>query len=224
MINNNRKLALFDYDGTIVDSAGMIVQGAIEAFRMCGLPDPDSQKVRENIGRPLAVALDVYMPAGYNVTPEQISEAYRSWYAEQGRLGLQNEPLYPGMVQLINELKSKNWLIGIATNKSRVGLTNGLVKHNLSNIFDITLSTDENTPKPDPAMALRAMKELGVKTNSCVIIGDTINDIGLGVNSGITSIGVTWGYNNSELLMSAGANHLVNNAKDLSILMNKLFF
>ena len=220
----NLKLALFDYDGTIVDSAGMIVQGAIEAFRMCGLPDPDPQKVRENIGRPLAVALDVYMPVGYTVTPEQISEAYRSWYAEQGRLGLQNEPLYPGMVELIHELKSNDWLIGIATNKSRIGLTNGLAKHNLSNIFDITLSTDENIAKPNPAMALRAMKELGVEEKYSVIIGDTINDIGLGVNSGITSIGVTWGYNNRKLLMSAGANHLVDNAQDLSKLMTKLFF
>jgi len=220
----NLKLALFDYDGTIVDSAGMIVQGAIEAFRMCGLPDPDPQKVRENIGRPLTVALDVYMPVGYTVTPEQISEAYRSWYAEQGRLGLQNEPLYPGMVELIHELKSNDWLIGIATNKSRVGLTNGLAKHNLSNIFDITLSTDENIAKPNPAMALRAMKELGVEEKYSVIIGDTINDIGLGVNSGITSIGVTWGYNDRKLLISAGANHLVDNAQDLSKLMNKLFF
>ena len=220
----NLKLALFDYDGTIVDSAGMIVQGAIEAFRMCGLPDPDPQKVRENIGRPLTVALDVYMPVGYTVTPEQISEAYRSWYAEQGRLGLQNEPLYPGMVELIHELKSNDWLIGIATNKSRIGLTNGLAKHNLSNIFDITLSTDENIAKPNPAMALRAMKELGVEEKYSVIIGDTINDIGLGVNSGITSIGVTWGYNNRKLLMSAGANHLVDNAQELSKLMNKLFF
>ena len=220
----NLKLALFDYDGTIVDSAGMIVQGAIEAFRMCGLPDPDPQKVRENIGRPLTVALDVYMPVGYTVTPEQISEAYRSWYAEQGRLGLQNEPLYPGMVELIHELKSNDWLIGIATNKSRVGLTNGLAKHNLSNIFDITLSTDENIAKPNPAMAIRAMKELGVEEKYSVIIGDTINDIGLGVNSGITSIGVTWGYNNRKLLISAGANHLVDNAQDLSKLMNKLFF
>ena len=220
----NLKLALFDYDGTIVDSAGMIVQGAIEAFRMCGLPDPDPQKVRENIGRPLAVALDVYMPVGYTVTPEQISEAYRSWYAEQGRLGLQNEPLYPGMVELIHELKSNDWLIGIATNKSRIGLTNGLAKHNLSNIFDITLSTDENIAKPNPAMALRAMKELGVEEKYSVIIGDTINDIGLGVNSGIKSIGVTWGYNNRKLLISAGANHLVDNAQDLSKLMNKLFF
>ena len=222
-MSKNLKLALFDYDGTIVDSAIMIVEGAIAAFRMCGLPDPNPQKVRENIGKPLAIALDEYMPPGYNVTPEQISEAYRSWYAEQGRLGLQNEPLYTGVVDLLKELKADEWLIGIATNKSRIGLKNGLAKHHMSNFFDITLTTDENIPKPNPAMAIKAMKDLGIQDKFCVIIGDTINDIGLGVNAGIISIGVTWGYNNKDLLSNAGATHLVNNANDLSKLMKTMF-
>ena len=173
-MSQNLRLALFDYDGTIVDSAIMIVEGAIAAFRICGLPDPDPAKVRENIGKPLAIALDDYMPPGFNVTPNEISEAYRSWYAEQGRLGLQNEPLYPGIVELLKELKSNDWLIGIATNKSRIGLTNGLAKHNLSDMFDITLSTDENIAKPNPAMAIRAMNELGVEKKYCVMIGDCL--------------------------------------------------
>ena len=222
-MSKNLKLALFDYDGTIVDSAIMIVEGAIAAFRMCGLPDPNPQKVRENIGKPLAIALDEYMPPGYNVTPEQISEAYRSWYAEQGRLGLQNEPLYTGVVDLLKELKADEWLIGIATNKSRIGLKNGLAKHDMSNFFDITLTTDENIPKPNPAMAIKAMKDLGIQDKFCVIIGDTINDIGLGVNAGIISVGVTWGYNDKNLLLTAGATHLVDNASDLSKLMKTMF-
>lgn len=222
-MSQNLKLALFDYDGTIVDSAIMIVEGAIAAFRICGLPDPDPKKVRENIGKPLAIALDEYMPPGYNVTPNEISEAYRSWYAEQGRLGLQNEPLYPGVVELLKELKTDDWLIGIATNKSRIGLTNGLAKHSLSDMFDITLSTDENIPKPNPAMAIKAMNDLGVDKENCVMVGDTINDIGLGVNARIISIGVTWGYNDKNLLTSAGADYLVDDANELSVLMKKLF-
>ena len=222
-MSKDLKLALFDYDGTIVDSAIMIVEGAIAAFRMCGLPDPNPKKVRENIGKPLAIALDEYMPPGYEVTPEQISDAYRLWYAKQGRLGLQNEPLYPGVINLLKELKASGWLVGIATNKSRIGLTNGLAKHNLSDFFDITLSTDENIPKPNPAMAIKAMNDLGVDEKFCVMIGDTINDIGLGVNAGIISIGVTWGYNSRELLTNAGATHLVNNANDLSKLMKTIF-
>ena len=212
----NKKLILFDYDGTIVDSAKMIVKGAIEAFRMCGLPDPDPNKVRENIGKPLAIALNAYAPKGYEVNPEMISNAYRKWYAEQGRLGLQDEPLYPGMFKLINNLKNhKEFNIGVATNKSRVALNNGLNKHNLNEIFDITLTMEEAKPKPDPDMAIQAMSKLNIEKKSTVIVGDTINDIGLGVNAGINSIGVAWGYNSIEMLKNGGADFIVRDSKEL---------
>ena len=212
----NKKLILFDYDGTIVDSAKMIVKGAIEAFRMCGLPDPDPNKVRENIGKPLATALDAYAPKGYEVNPEMISNAYRKWYAEQGRLGLQDEPLYPGMFKLINDLKNhKEFNIGVATNKSRIALNNGLNKHNLNELFDITLTMEEANPKPDPDMAIKAMSKLNIEKKSTIIVGDTINDIGLGVNAGINSIGVAWGYNSIEMLKNEGADFIVKDSKEL---------
>ena len=212
----NKKLILFDYDGTIVDSGKMIVKGAIEAFRMCGLPDPDPNKVRENIGKPLATALDAYAPKGYEVNPEMISNAYRKWYAEQGRLGLQDEPLYPGMFKLINDLKyHKEFNIGVATNKSRIALNNGLNKHNLNEIFDITLTMEEANPKPDPDMAIQAMSKLNIEKKSTVIVGDTINDIGLGVNAGIVAIGVAWGYNSIEMLKNEGADFIVKDSKEL---------
>ena len=212
----NKKLILFDYDGTIVDSAKMIVKGAIEAFRMCGLPDPDPNKVRENIGKPLAIALDTYAPEGYEVNPEMISNAYRKWYAEQGRLGLQDEPLFPGMFKLINDLKiNKEFHIGVATNKSRIALNNGLKKHNLINIFDITLTMDEAKAKPDPDMAIQAMSMLNIEKKSTIIVGDTINDIGLGVNAGINSIGVAWGYNSIEMLRNEGADFIIKDSEEL---------
>ena len=212
----NKKLILFDYDGTIVDSAKMIVKGAIEAFRMCGLPDPDPKKVRENIGKPLATALDAYAPKGYEVNPEMISNAYRKWYSEQGKLGLQNEPLFPGMFELIHDLKNnEEFHIGVATNKSRIALNNGLKKHNLINIFDITLTMDEAKAKPDPDMAIKAMSILNTKKKSTIIVGDTINDIGLGVNAGINSIGVAWGYNSIEMLRNEGADFIIKDSEEL---------
>ena len=218
-----KKLVLFDYDGTIVDSAKMIVKGAIEAFRMCGLPDPDPNKVRENIGKPLATALDAYAPEGYEVNPEMISNAYRKWYAEQGRLGLQDEPLFPGMFKLINDLKiNKEFHIGVATNKSRIALNNGLKKHNLINIFDITLTMDEAKAKPDPDMAIQAMSMLNIEKESTIIVGDTINDIGLGVNAGINSIGVAWGYNSIEMLRNEGADFIIKDSEELFDTINNL--
>tara|TARA_A100000164_G_C21753729_1_gene698217 strand:- start:27 stop:689 length:663 start_codon:yes stop_codon:yes gene_type:complete len=219
----SKKLILFDYDGTIVDSAKMIVKGAIEAFRKCGLPDPDPNKVKENIGKPLAIALEVYAPKGYTVNPESISYAYKEWYAEQGRLGLQDEPIFPGMLKLLYDLKSnKDFLLGVATNKSRIALNNGLKKHNLTEIFDITLTTDELEPKPDPDMAIEAMSKLSLSKDSVIIVGDTINDIGLGVNAGITSIGVSWGYNSADMLKSEGADFIVKDSEELFLIINNL--
>ena len=135
---------------------------------------------------------------------------------EQGKLGLQYEPLFPGMYDLIKKLKKSGfWYLGIATNKSRIALDNGLAKHNLTNLFDITLTTDEINPKPSPDMALIAMKKLNVSNKSTLIIGDTTNDMGLGVNANITAVGVRWGYNNEEMLRSSGANLIVSNASEL---------
>ena len=215
-MKKNEKLILFDYDGTIVDSAPMIVNGALEAFKKCGIPEPDPEKVRENIGKPLAVALKEYMPKGYNVSAKKISDAYKNWYAEQGKLGLQNEPLFNGMKELIQNFKKRKQLyLGVATNKSRIALNNGLIKHNLINLFDITLTTDENNPKPEPDMALYAMKKLNINRESTIMIGDTINDILMAVNSKINSIGVAWGYNDVKTLKSAGATIIVSDAKEL---------
>ena len=131
-------------------------------------------------------------------------------------MGLQNEPLFPGMFKLLHDLKNnKEFHIGVATNKSRIALNNGLKKHNLNNIFDITLTMDEAKAKPDPDMAIQAMSMLNIEKKSTIIVGDTINDIGLGVNAGINSIGVAWGYNSIEMLRNEGADFIIKDTEEL---------
>ena len=124
-----------------------------------------------------------------------------------------DEPLFEGMSILINKLKNENYLLGIATNKSRIALNNGLKKHELTDLFDITLSTEEANPKPHPDMAQIAMKRFNISNKNTIMIGDTISDIGMGVSAKINTIGVSWGYNNVELLKEAGASFIVNNAR-----------
>ena len=82
---------------------------------------------------------------------------------------------------------------------------------------------DDIAPKPSPEMALIAIKTFNVDPKHTVIIGDTINDIGLGVNAKIMSIGVSWGYNKKEVLLSSGANKIVNNSSELFEVLNKNF-
>ena len=74
---------------------------------------------------------------------------------------------------------------------------------------------DEAKAKPDPDMAIQAMSKLNMKKKSTIIVGDTINDIGLGVNAGINSIGVAWGYNSIEMLRNEGANFIIKDAEEL---------
>ena len=112
-------------------------------------------------------------------------------------------------------VNNKEFFIGVATNKSRIALNNGLKKHKLNNIFDITLTMDEAKAKPDPDMAIQAMSKLNMKKKSTIIVGDTINDIGLGVNAGINSIGVPWGYNSIEMLRNEGADFIIKDTKEL---------
>ena len=120
------------------------------------------------------------------------------------------------MRSLISNLKkNQDFYLGIATNKSRIALNNGLKKHDLVKDFDITLSTEEAKPKPNPEMAIKAMKKFNVSNSNTIMIGDTISDIGLGINANIKTIGVSWGYNNIDILKKAGANYIVNNASEL---------
>jgi phosphoglycolate phosphatase len=74
---------------------------------------------------------------------------------------------------------------------------------------------EEANPKPDPDMAIQAMSKLNIEKKSTIIVGDTINDIGLGVNAGINSIGVAWGYNSIEMLKNEGADFIVKDSKEL---------
>ena len=155
------------------------------------------------------------------MTPEQISEAYRSWYAEQGRLGLQNEPLYPGVVDLLKELKTNEWLIGIATNKSLRGLSRGLQHHEIEKFFSIIMTTDNFLPKPNKAMAVHALQKLKIQNSEAFMIGDTVHDIKMGKNAKINTIAVTWGYNTQEELYRENADHIIDGPSDLLKILGK---
>jgi len=74
---------------------------------------------------------------------------------------------------------------------------------------------DEAKAKPDPDMAIQAMSMLNIEKKSTIIVGDTINDIGLGVNAGINSIGVAWGYNSIEMLRNEGADFIIKDSEEL---------
>ena len=216
MLNKkNRKLLLFDYDGTLVDSAKMIIEGTIEAFNRCGLAIPEPEEIRAGIGQKLDIAIKSYLPLEHKGTLDEVIRQYRQWYVEKDLEGKQFEPLFENVKPVLEILHQDGWNLGIATNKSLRGLSRGLQHHKIERFFSIIMTTDNFTPKPNKAMAMHALKKLKVKNSNAFMIGDTIHDIKMGKNAQINTIGVTWGYNSIEELQQSKADYIINHPNKL---------
>lgn len=197
------RLAVFDCDGTLVDSLHVIAAAAAEAFTSLGLPPPAAAQVQAFIGLPLIEALDRLAPAGADREGlrDRYVEAYRALIADPAM----HEPLYEGAAAALDEIEAAGILLGIATGKGRRGLDAVLDRHGLSGRF-VTLQTSDRGPgKPNPAMLLAAMSEAGAAPGETVMIGDTTFDVVMAGSAGVAAIGVEWGYHAPADLSSAGA-------------------
>ena len=210
------KLCVFDCDGTIVDSQDSIVQSMQAAFRHCGLAEPPREAIRRVVGLPLVTASAVLAPDGTDAeTAERLAEAYRVAFTGLRRDGLINDPLFPGVVAAVDALDAGGWLLGIATGKGRRGLDLTLDHHGLAGRF-VTLQTADSAPgKPSPGMLLNAMADAGAEPGNTVMIGDTTFDMEMSVNAGVLAIGVSWGYHESDELVSAGATKVISEFDEL---------
>ena len=223
MLNKkNEKLLLFDYDGTLVDSAQMIIDGTVEAFNRCGLATPEPEEIKAGIGQKLHVALKRYLPLEHRGLINEVIRHYRQWYMEKDLEGTQFEPLFKNVKPVLKTLYQDGWSLGIATNKSLRGLNRGLLHHEIEKFFSIIMTTDDFTPKPDKAMAIHALRTLKVKNSEAFMIGDTVYDIKMGKNAKINTVGVTWGYNTEEELHQENADHIIHEPNELVEILREL--
>ena len=138
MLNRkSQKLLLFDYDGTLVDSAQMIIDGTIEAFKRCGLATPEPEIIKAGIGQKLDIAIKSYLPLEYKGTLDEVIRHYRQWYMEKDLERTQFEPLFKNVKPVLKTLYQDGWNLGIATNKSLRGLSRGLLHHEIKKFFSI---------------------------------------------------------------------------------------
>lgn len=203
------RLALFDCDGTLVDSQHAIVDSMAEAWRAHGLGEPDPHAVRRVVGLSLVPAVAALLP---DLEPERhvaIAESYKDAFAARRRSGVLEEPLFPGIAETLDALEAAGVLLGVATGKSMRGLRSVLERHGLTHRF-VTLQTADTGPgKPHPDMVRRALAETGAGPAATVMIGDTTYDIQMARNARIASVGVSWGYHEVPELLAAGADRIV---------------
>lgn len=209
-------LIVFDMDGTLIDTHGLIAEHMATAFAGNGLPEPTPAEVRQIIGLSLPVAIARLAKSDDAPFVDRLVETYKTAYRDSLEHNADREPLFPGAREALDRLRnSPATLLGIATGKGLAGVHRILGNHALTGHF-VTLQTpDHNPSKPDPSMLLRAMAETGMGPNETIMVGDTVFDIELAVNAGCQSVGVTWGYHDPGDLVRAGAGAMIDSYDEL---------
>lgn len=182
-------LLIFDWDGTLMDSAGVIVDSIQRACEDIGLPAPSERASRQIIGLGLMQALQALLPDLPAEDYPRLVERYRHHY-----LGRDAQiPLFAGVTDGIRALSESGFRLAVATGKSRVGLERALEASGLGAWFVATRCADQTHSKPHPAMVLELIDELDGDPARTLVIGDTSHDLLMAANAGVASLGVTYG-------------------------------
>jgi len=216
------RLAVFDCDGTLVDSQATICAALDAGFAACGVEAPSPERGRSIIGLSLVEAMRELHPAGNAEQHDALSTAYKSAFFDLRAAGLANEPLYEGIAEAITDLEARGWLLGVATGKSDRGLKHILEHHGLHPRFVTLQTADRHPSKPHPSMLHQAMRDAGATPEATVMIGDTSFDMDMAKAAGAWAIGVTWGYHSEDELRGAGADRIARHASELVTMLEEL--
>jgi phosphoglycolate phosphatase len=199
------KLAIFDCDGTLVDSGATIQRALAVAFGHHGLELPLPEVSRKVIGLSLIEAMAALLP---EASPEQhmaLTEDYKRAFWTLRAAGEVEEPLFDGVLELLDTLEHEGWLLAVATGKSDRGLRHCLESHDIHARFVSLQTADRHPSKPHPSMVEQAIADAGSAARSSIVIGDTSFDMAMAVNAGASGVGAGWGYHDAEELIEAGA-------------------
>lgn len=208
------KLIVFDVDGTLVDSQNLIVAAQREAFAAQGLEPPSRTASLSVVGLSLPEAFTALVGASGPV--EALAEGYRRAFQRLRADPARREPLFPGAAEVVSALSRRDDVIlGIATGKSRRGVAHLIERFGWDATFATVQTADDAPSKPDPAMLLQAMDEVGAAPADTIMIGDTAFDMAMAKAARVRPIGVSWGYHPVAALTEAGAEVVIDRFVDL---------
>ena len=209
------RLAIFDCDGTLVDSQAAICVAMEDCFVRAGLDPPDRDATRRVVGLSLVEAMRALLPDAAPDSHVALAEQYKVSFAALRRGGHVEEPLFQGLAALLAALEQEGWLLGVATGKSDRGLAYCLERHGIAGHFVTLQTADRHPSKPHPAMIEAALAQAGAACERSMMIGDTSYDMAMARAAGVTAIGVSWGYHDAQELLDAGAHFLAQTPDDI---------
>lgn len=211
-MNRNFDLIVFDWDGTLLDSAGAIVQAIQQAARDLGLPEPPENRARHVIGLGLSDALRHAVPTLTEARYAEMVERYRHHYLSRDH----ELNLFSGVHELLAELGNGGFFLAVATGKSRLGLDRALKHSGLGPRFHATRCADECFSKPHPQMLEELLDELGVAPERALMIGDTTHDLKMASNAGVHGLGVAYGAHSRDDLESCAPLAVLHSIEELA--------
>ena len=185
---------VFDWDGTLADSTGIIADSLQQACRDLGEPVPADIDARYVIGLGLTDALRIVAPGLPRERQPELVARYRHHFVMRDA----HITLYDGVREMLAELEAAGFLLGIATGKSRAGLDRALAQQGIGSHFTATRCADEGFPKPHPDMLVHLMDRAGVAPRETLMIGDTTHDLELARNAGAQALAVAYGAHAAE--------------------------
>ncbi|MDH3239860.1 MAG: HAD-IA family hydrolase [Alphaproteobacteria bacterium] len=209
------RLAVFDMDGTLVDSQHMIVAAMGAAFAAMDLEPPPGGDIRRVVGLSLGAAIGRLAPNVDVGRREMLEDHYKNAFAALREAGEMSEMPFDGAFAALDALSEAGWVLGIATGKSVRGLNAILERFALAGRFATLQTADTNPGKPAPDMLRQAMIETGAQPMATVMIGDTSFDMEMARNARVPALGVGWGYHGPAELLAAGAADIIDAFGDL---------
>lgn len=214
-----RPLAVFDIDGTLVDSRASIHRAACEAARNIGLPEPDYDRVRQIVGLSLEKAMAVLEPGLDAPTLDRFIAGFRGSFQRMYAEG-HEEPLYDGAMDHLRRLRRDGWRLALATGQNRRGVARNLARQGWADLFLSSHCAEDGPGKPDPAMLHAAMAACDACPATTVMIGDTAHDAAMAVSAGVLPLGVSWGFHTAEEQRAAGARHVATSFSELNVVLD----
>lgn len=206
------ELIVFDWDGTLMDSAAMIVDSVQAAARDLGLEPPSEERARHIIGLGLVDALRHALPDLPEDHYPELVERYRHHYLSRDHQLV----LFAGADALIRQLSENGFRLGVATGKSRKGLDRALIHSGLGDFFHGTRCADECHSKPHPQMIQELMDEFAVSPAQTLMIGDTTHDLLMARNASVDAVAVSYGAHPADVLATAVSLYCADSIADLT--------
>lgn len=208
----NYEMYVFDWDGTLMDTTRLIMQGYQHASVALGYPKPSDELVLSTIGLNRSDSIGLCCCDCPKGRYAEFIEAYMDWYrGKEAELDL-----VPGFRQLLTNMHKDGKRLAIATGKSRSGLERVFNITGVGDLFECVQTADTNFSKPNPGMLLGIADESGLETKDMVMVGDAVLDMQMAKNAGSDSVGMTYGASPKDRLLETASLGVADNIKELA--------